>query len=92
MNALNPNGRYVAVAFNLSALFLGSLYSKNGKKASALSHTPRVEDLIYLRELIEAGKVKPVVDKVFPLGEIAEAMMYHESGASNGKVVITMEA
>ncbi|MCW4014432.1 MAG: NAD(P)-dependent alcohol dehydrogenase [Candidatus Bathyarchaeota archaeon] len=92
MNALNPNGRYVAVAFNPSALFLGSLYSKNGKKAAALSHTPRVEDLAYLRELIEAGKVKPVVDKIFPLDDIGEAMRYHESGAPNGKVVITMEA
>ena len=92
MNALNQNGSYVAVAFNPSALFLGSLYSKNGKKAAALSHTPRVEDLVYLRELIEASKVKPVVDKVFPLSEIAEAMKYHESGTPNGKVVITMEA
>jgi len=92
INTLNSNGRYVAVAFNVSTLFLGSMYSKNGKKAVSLSHEPRVDDLVYLRELIEAGKVKPVVDRVFPLTEIAEAMRYHESGAPNGKVVITMEA
>jgi 2-desacetyl-2-hydroxyethyl bacteriochlorophyllide A dehydrogenase len=92
MNALNPDGRYVAVAFNASTLFLGSMYSRNGKKAVSLSHEPRVDDLIFMRELIEAGKVRPVVDRVFPLREIAEAMRYHESGAPNGKVVITMEA
>jgi 2-desacetyl-2-hydroxyethyl bacteriochlorophyllide A dehydrogenase len=92
MNTLAPNGRYVAVAFNASALFLGSLYSKNGKKAVSLSHEPRVEDLEYLREQIEGGKVKPVVDKVFLLNEVPDAMKYHESGSPNGKVVITMEA
>ena len=92
MDALNQNGRYVAVAFNASTLIMGSMYSKNSKKASSLSHTPRVEDLAYMTELIEAGKVKPVVDRVFPLSEIVEAMRYHESGASNGKVVISVEA
>jgi NADPH:quinone reductase-like Zn-dependent oxidoreductase len=92
MNALNTDGRYVAVAFNASTLFMGSMYSKNGKKAVSLSHEPRVDDLVYLRELIEADKVKPVVDRIFPLGEIVEAMRYHKSGAPNGKVVINMEA
>jgi len=92
MNVLNPNGRYVAVGFNASTLFFGSRFSKDGKKATSLSHEPRVEDLAYMTELIEEGKVKPVVDQVFPLSEIAEAMKYHESGAPNCKVVISMEA
>ena len=91
MNTLNKNGRYVAVAFNASTLIMGSMYSKDGKKATSLSHTPKVEDLVYMRELIESGKVKPVVDRVFPLNEIAEAMRYHESGNPQGKVVISME-
>jgi NADPH:quinone reductase-like Zn-dependent oxidoreductase len=90
MKALTPTGHYVAVAFNASTLFLGSMFSKNGKKAASLSHEPNVDDLVYLRELIEAGKVRPVIDRVFPLSEIAEAMRYHESGVPQGKVVITM--
>ena len=92
VNALAPNGRYVAVAFNASTLFFGSRYSKNGKKAVSLSHEPKVEDLVYMRELVEEGKVRPVIAKIFKLGEIAEAMTYHEHGNPQGKVVITMEA
>lgn len=43
-----------------------------------------------LRELIEAGKVRPVIDKTYPLGEAAEAIRYVEDRKSRGKVVITI--
>ena len=92
MNALISTGRYVAVAFNASTLFLGSIYSKGGRKAVSLSHKPKVDDLVFMRALIEEGKVKPVVDKVFHLSEITEAMRYHEAGYAQGKVVLKMEA
>ena len=91
VGALAPSGRYVAVAFNASTLFFGSRFSKDGKKAVSLSHSFRLDDLVYMREIIEDGKVRPVVDKVFPLSEIAEAMRYHEHGNPQGKVVISME-
>jgi NADPH:quinone reductase-like Zn-dependent oxidoreductase len=87
-SALSPNGRYVAVAFKASALFTRS---RGGKKVIQLSHEPNVEDLAYMKELIEAGKVKPVIDRRFPLSEIAEAFRYFEEGNPSGKLVITME-
>jgi NADPH:quinone reductase-like Zn-dependent oxidoreductase len=49
------------------------------------------EDLALLAELMESGKVKPVVDKVYPLDEIQAAMTYLETGRARGKVVITID-
>ena len=48
------------------------------------------EDLLTLKELIEAGKVKPVIDHTYPLSEVPEAIGYLEAGHARGKVVITM--
>jgi NADPH:quinone reductase-like Zn-dependent oxidoreductase len=85
--ALNPEGRYVAVAFNIRAL----LPSSGSKKVSQLSHSPNVDDLAYMKELIEAGKVVPVIAKSFPLSEGADAMRYYEEDHPSGKVVLTVE-
>ena len=61
---LNHKGSYVSVVFNPSALFLGPLISMTGsKKVSQLSHKPNVKDLVYMKELIEADKVVPVLDR-----------------------------
>jgi D-arabinose 1-dehydrogenase-like Zn-dependent alcohol dehydrogenase len=90
--ALNPEGSYVAVAFNASSLFLGSFISRSeGKKVGSLMHKPNVEDLVYMKELIEAGKVVPVINRAYPLSEVAEALRYYVEGNPPGKVVITME-
>lgn len=48
------------------------------------------QDLDFLRELIEAGKVTPVIDKTYPVNEAAEALRYLEGGHVRGKVVITV--
>jgi len=92
MHALSPKGNYVAVAFNPSALFLGPLISMTGsKKVGQLSHKPNVKDLVFIKELIEAGKVVPVIDGRYPLSEVAEAFRYYGEGHPSGKVVITVE-
>ena len=49
------------------------------------------EDLVFLKELFEAGKIKPVVDRCYPLSEVPEAFRYLEEGHARGKVVITVE-
>ena len=52
--------------------------------------TEREEDLETLRELLEAGKVMPVIDRTFPLSEVHEAVRYLREGRPRGKVVITV--
>ena len=51
----------------------------------------RKEDLIIMQELLEAGKVTPVIDRTYPLSEASEAVRYLEEGHARGKVVITLE-
>jgi NADPH:quinone reductase-like Zn-dependent oxidoreductase len=59
------------------------------KMGTWISTQPR-DDLEALRELLEAGKVPPVVDRTFPLSEVADAIRYLRDGRARGKVVITV--
>jgi NADPH:quinone reductase-like Zn-dependent oxidoreductase len=93
--ALSPKGIYVmvggATARIFQVMFLGPLISMTTrKKIRILAHKPN-KDLAYIKELFEAGKVKPVIDKRYPLSEVPEALRYFGEGLHRGKVVITLE-
>jgi NADPH:quinone reductase-like Zn-dependent oxidoreductase len=93
--ALSPKGIYVMVGGSMAqmyqAMFLGPLISKTGsKKMGFLLQKSNQEDLVFMRELLEAGKVVSVIDRRYPLSEVPEAIRYLEEGHARGKVVITM--
>ena len=90
--ALAPNGAYIACDFNPTSLFLGPLISLFGSK-KVKSYLARInaEDLTYIKELIEAGKIRPVIDRRFPLNDVADAIQYYEEKHSQGKIIITVE-
>lgn len=91
VQTLNPGGRYVACAFNPTSLFLGPLLSMTGDKTiRSLAHKPNRDDLIFMKELFEAGKVMPVIDRRYPLEQTAEAIRHCAEGNPRGKVVITV--
>ena len=72
-------------------VFLGPWISMTGsKKMGILMHKPNTSDLDFMKELFEAGKVVPVLDRRYPLSEVPEALRYLGEGHVRGKVVITM--
>ncbi len=93
--ALAPGGRYVMIggtpAQIFQALLLGPWMSRNGQKMGNMMATIRLQDLDYLKKLLEAGRLMPVIDKRYPLTETAHAMRYLGSGHARGKVVLTVE-
>jgi len=93
--ALSPNGTYVmsggATAQLFQAMLLGPWLSRNGnQKMGNLLAKPNKNDLAFIKELLEAGKVVPVIDRCYPLSEVADALRYVEEGHAQGKVVITI--
>jgi len=93
--ALSPRGIYVMTGGSwaqiFQALLIGPWISMAGsKKLGSLTVKPN-RDLVLIKELIEAGKVKPVIDRCYPLSETAEAFRYYGAGHARGKVVITVE-
>jgi NADPH:quinone reductase-like Zn-dependent oxidoreductase len=94
--ALAPTGIYVetggAFAQIYQAMFLGPLISLTGsKKMRSLMARPSQEDLLLMKELLETGKVIPVIDRRYGLSEVPDAVSYYGEGHSQGKVVITVE-
>ena len=95
--ALKPQGTCVIAGFtNMRLLFehmiLGPQRSKAGGQQVGLMATmkPNKNDLVFLKELLESGKVVPVIDRCYPLSETAEAIRYLETGRAKGKVVIAV--
>jgi len=92
--ALKPNGIYVVVGGSLAqmlqVLLLGKPLSWSGnKQMKGMMTRPNQNDLVYLKELLEAGIVVPVIDRSYPLAGAAEAIRYVLEGHVRGKVILT---
>ena len=72
----------------MDALLFGPVLSMGRQKFGNLLMKPNQADLLFLKELCEAGKVRPVIDRRFPLSDVAAAVRYVEEGRARGKVVI----
>lgn len=94
--ALSPKGTYVCTGGSLAQIFqsllLGPWISMTGsKKMGNSAAKPNQKDLVFMKELLEAGKVVPVIDKRYTLSEAPEAFRYLGEGHAQGKVVIIVE-
>ena len=83
-----PGGRWIAPADRAALAVLLSRFGR-GRLVPFLA-APRKDDLVAIAELIEAGKVTPVIDRTFALPEASDAIRYVEAGHARGKVVITV--
>ncbi len=95
--ALSPKGIYVSTGGSMAqifqALLVGPWVSRTGSKKIGFMGIakPNKNDLVFIKELLEASKVVPVIDRRYPLSETAEAIRYLERGHARGKVVITVD-
>jgi NADPH:quinone reductase-like Zn-dependent oxidoreductase len=92
MRSLKQNGRCLFANPKLSQMIRRPwISSRSDKKVIVGAAGRKAEDLIFLKELIEGGKIKVIIDRRYPLEEIAEAHHYVESGQKKGNVVLTLE-
>jgi NADPH:quinone reductase-like Zn-dependent oxidoreductase len=94
--AMAAGGSYVMTGGSnrqlTDALLFGPLLSIGRQSFGNVLVKPTQQDLLVLKQLCESGKVKPVIDRRFPLGEVAAAVRYVEDGHPRGKVVVTAMA
>jgi len=83
-----PNSGLAGLGYTIKALILSAFVSQQGRPYLAI---PKNEDLVVLKELIESGKVHPVIDRTYPLSETPEAFRYLDEGHTQGKVVVIVE-
>jgi NADPH:quinone reductase-like Zn-dependent oxidoreductase len=86
-SALTPNGIYVCTGGSMKQIFSSLIFGN--KQVRNLSSKPNKKDLMFVRDLLASVKIKSVIDKMYPLNELADAFRYFESGKVKGKVVVS---
>ncbi len=92
-HSLTPNGIYLLASYKMKAVLqmLWTALTRSGQKVICAFAEEKVEDLVLIKELAEAGQIKAIIDRSFPLEQAAKAHSYVESGVKKGSVVITVE-
>ena len=96
LRTLKPEGTYVVVGGSMLQLAQAASNKRRnsnsgGQKIYIASLVQSKKDLIFIKELLESGKIMPVIDGCYPLSKTAEAFWYFEKEHPKGKVIITME-
>jgi len=97
LRALKPEGIYVVAGGSMAQLIQAATNTKEGSRAGSqkicvLTLKQNQQDLAFVKELIESGKIMPVIDECYPLTKTTEAFWYFEKQHPKGKVVITIES
>jgi len=90
--ALNPEGIYVVTAFSPGLLLQQQWISMTGSQKMVPMVPKKLvkRDLQDVKELLEAGKISPVIDRSYTLSEVPEALRYYGKGHTQGKIIITV--
>ena len=96
LHALKPEGSYVVAGGSMRQLFQAASYKRGnsdtgGQKTCVVSLVQNQKDLIFIKELLESGKIRPVIDACYPLSKTSDAFWYFEKEHPRGKVVISMD-
>jgi NADPH:quinone reductase-like Zn-dependent oxidoreductase len=91
--ALAPGGAYVMTGGSMKQIFQAMLLAPwhsmtGGKKLGGITAHANQKDLLFMKELMEAGRMVPLIDRIYPLAEVPEALRYLLAGHAKGKVVI----
>ena len=87
--ALSSKGRCVVTGGSDAQVFQAMLLG--GKKVRNIISRPNQKDLVFIKGLLESGKVKPIIDRYYALDQVADALRYLEEGHARGKIVINLE-